>query len=133
MKANLVYARTLVALAEKALGHTLSDGQRRDLLKDRSTLTNEEIDKAVNALDALVQHVREIHLPVSDYSDDFERCSRSTHDAEMAFRNEAKEAKVTVTRVVAVVFDEFDSNNPSHACAYFDVTWEGDEWPAGNE
>jgi hypothetical protein len=127
--AHITYARTVIDAAEKALGHTLSDGQRRDLLRDQSALSSEEIIAAVAALHTPEQHEREVCLSVPDYSGDFDLCAQSIHDAEMVFRGEAKEAKVTVTRVVAVVFDEFDSNNPSHAGAYFVVTYEGDTWP----
>lgn len=128
MKATITYARTVIDAAENALGHTLSDGARRDLLKDNSALTDAELTEAVNALRGPT-HEREVVLSVPDYSGDFDRARHATYDAEMLFRGEAKEDGVNVKRVVSVTFNEFDSNNPTHAGAYFDVVYEGDEYP----
>jgi hypothetical protein len=126
--AHTNYARQIIEAAERTLGHALSDGGRRDLLKDNSALQNEEITAAVTALRGPV-HEREVALSVPDYSGDFERTRHATYDAEMAFRSEAMRAGVKVKRVASVTFDEFDSNNPSHAGAYFVVAYEGDTWP----
>lgn len=46
-----------------------------------------------------------------------------------AFREEAKNAKVNVKKILSADFVEFDSGNLSHANAYWDITYAGDKFP----
>jgi hypothetical protein len=71
---------------------------------------------------------REVILSVADFKGDFEEARMATEKARDLFMTEAKEEKVTIASVQSVEFIEFDSSNPTHAGAYFLVTYDGGDF-----
>lgn len=67
----------------------------------------------------------EVVLSVSDYGS-FDLAAAAIDDARKDLEARAAEQGVAV-QVLAVQFLEFDSSNPSHAGAYFEVTFESDQ------
>jgi hypothetical protein len=67
----------------------------------------------------------ELCLAVEDYEGDFDECANATDDV-IASLHALAMMRDTTCNVLDVEFLEFDSSNPSHACAYFDVTYECD-------
>lgn len=71
----------------------------------------------------------ETSLAVADYEGDFDDCQEAVDDAResaIAHMRDVLGAGELPT-IVSIEFCEFDSSNPGHANAYFEVTVEGDE------
>jgi hypothetical protein len=75
----------------------------------------------------------EITLSVADYMDEygeddcFYLCEKDTPEAIRTFKAEAKAAGIILEDIRGVRFIEFDSNNPHHAGAYFEVDYIADK------
>jgi hypothetical protein len=67
----------------------------------------------------------EMILAVEDYAGDFDECANATDDV-IAAMHALADSEGTTCNVLSVEFIEFDSSNPSHACAYFEVEYECD-------
>jgi hypothetical protein len=64
----------------------------------------------------------ETSLAVADFGDDFDLCSEALDDASAEAAEYLQAVLGHVPTILDVEFIEFDSNNPSHANAYFAVT-----------
>jgi hypothetical protein len=71
---------------------------------------------------------REAFLFVADYAGNFNRCAEDRDAALKNFQDQAKEAKINIKKIKRIKFLEFDSGR-MHATGYFEVEYEGDEFP----
>lgn len=75
----------------------------------------------------MAKHQSEVMLSVSDYQGDFEACSKDIEAAREEFLILASAEEIVLESIESITFLEFDSSNPSHATAYFLVTYEADK------
>ena len=79
------------------------------------------------AKDQFKEYSVEVALAVADHDEDFDATERDIKGAKAEFNEEAAREHVVVKKIVSVEFVEFDSGNPTHAMAYFDVTYIGNK------